>query len=153
MSLIKYILKENNISNIINDLSQTLIGAEDCKRVDDINRGYCADFANMLNDKVGGQIIADHTFFWDGIFSLETDDKFIKNKYGHFLVGTNNKPICLKYNSKPPIEYTKVKSLPHHVWVYYNGKHYDATTPNGVRNFFGLDIFNSWDITKTVEEN
>ena len=28
-----------------------------------------------------------------------------------------------------------------HVWLYYNGKHYDAETPNGVDDFILLPFF------------
>jgi hypothetical protein len=31
--------------------------------------------------------------------------------------------------------------LPTHVWVFHNGKHYDAEAPQGVDNWFDLPIF------------
>lgn len=31
-----------------------------------------------------------------------------------------------------------------HVWVYHNGKHYDAETPYGVDNFLELPHFKRW---------
>ncbi len=33
------------------------------------------------------------------------------------------------------------KILPGHVWIYYNGKHYDAEKPYGVNNFMDLPLF------------
>lgn len=33
------------------------------------------------------------------------------------------------------------KILPGHVWIYYNGRHYDAERPYGVNNFMDLPLF------------
>lgn len=30
---------------------------------------------------------------------------------------------------------------PDHIWIYYNGKHYDAESPEGVENPWDLPIF------------
>ena len=43
---------------------------------------------------------------------------------------------------KESIEYASPKKLTPHVWIYYNGKHYDAEKPNGVIDFHDLPIFN-----------
>jgi hypothetical protein len=31
--------------------------------------------------------------------------------------------------------------LPGHVWIYYNGKHYDSETPNGIKSWKSLPVF------------
>jgi len=33
------------------------------------------------------------------------------------------------------------KRLPGHIWIYYNGRHYDAERPYGVNNFMDLPYF------------
>ena len=33
---------------------------------------------------------------------------------------------------------------PRHIWIYYNNKHYDAETHNGVNNPWNLPIFEEW---------
>lgn len=144
-NLVEKILKESidNISAFIKKLSKDYIKSGDADNIQQINNGYCADVANIVNSNFSNsEILSDHNFIWDGKFTLEPNDKMIPEKYGRFFVDKNNQLICEKYNSKPHIPYKNIKELGIHTWIFYNGKHYDVECPNGVTNFFDLPIFN-----------
>lgn len=41
---------------------------------------------------------------------------------------------------------------PIHVWIFYNGKHYDAECPEGVTNFMDLPFFKRESISETFDK-
>ena len=43
-----------------------------------------------------------------------------------------------------PSEELMDEEPPSHIWIYYNGKHYDAEEPNGVENPWDLPIFSNY---------
>ncbi len=48
----------------------------------------------------------------------------------------------LKQHGYPEgVDLSNVPNLSHHAWVCYNGRHYDAESPEGVDNWTELPIF------------
>lgn len=89
----------------------------------DINNGGCEEFVQVLLVKLGGE--TDRTF-------ILASDMF--GDYG--ILQRNFKSV---YGNLP----AKVKrdvNLGGHLWVYHNGRHYDAEAPEGVKNFLHLPI-------------
>ena len=59
-----------------------------------------------------------------------------------FYVFCNSENMLDEYGY-PNIELMDSKP-PKHIWIYYNGKHYDAQEPNGVNNPWDLPIFDEY---------
>ena len=110
-----------------------------------INEGECLSFAeDLFADYPDGEILHDTTFL-DALVEPENVEEetgmgYDADRYGLFFVNAGL-PNCEHYESKPPLDYRKVFSLPCHHWLYLQGKHYDAECPEGVDNFFQLPCF------------
>lgn len=136
--------KDYNIHDVIIKLRKEFI--EDYQiSLQEINAGYCADFADAITRYFPEIIIlGDLDFILGESDKLNDDEHLEPNKFGRFFV-ENGIVKTEKYNSTPKFSYKKIKSLYYHTWVYHNNKHYDAETPNGVSNFFDLNIYNERD--------
>lgn len=104
-----------------------------------INSGYCEDIAHDVLRDMGGQsnklYIIDDGWFWS---SEKPITRFIKNKFGEYW----DLDKLDEYGALPfPEKYLKKFDLAGHTWIYYNGKHYDAETLDGVDNFWMLPIY------------
>ena len=125
-------LNENHqtqISNAVKLLTQKY-NDEYGVSCDLINQGDCENFAEELYDYlkdigITGEILSDGLFF--DPFGDEPDEMMWDvSEYG-------NKPI----------DFNKV-GLPSHYWFYYNGKHYDSDSPQGVSDMFDLLIIKNF---------
>lgn len=121
----------------------------------DINEGNCANFAEDLVERLGGE--NDNTYIIEvqrdlggyGEWFKDSNDKYKFEKYGilpNKLILSVSQDIQ-KFNGQynrwlndKGIGINKFK-VGDHYWVYHNGKHYDAETPKGVKNMFQLPIF------------
>jgi len=83
-------------------------------RLELINTGHCAEFADELIEKTGGLVVG------------------------------NDHPHLLKRRKLPGggMAWSQ-PDMPGHVWIFWKGKHYDAMTRDGVKDWRDLDIFKS----------
>jgi len=106
-----------------------------------INNGLCDSFAGDVIEKLGG--------YTDNLFELTEDmffnvispedtkeywDDIIETKYGIWS------KKMLDIYGYPPVDLEKVDDQSHHTWIFYNGKHYDAETPNGVEKWYDITM-------------
>ena len=121
-------LNENisiKINNLVDDYREN-IGCT----INQINRGYCDEFAEDLLNDVGGEN--------DTVFLLATNPDYSED-YAIDFTNENDKRYYKNF-TKFGENVFKLMKLDH-VWLYYNGKHYDAETPNGVNDFIELPFF------------
>lgn len=121
-------LNENisyKINNLVDDYREN-IGCS----VNQINRGYCDEFAEDLLQDVGGEN--------ENVFLLATNPDYNED-YAIDFINENDKRYYKKF-TKFGIDIQKLMKLDH-VWLYFNGKHYDAETTNGVEDFVELPFF------------
>jgi hypothetical protein len=122
-------INENNQSPIISDAVKLMTkkyNDEYGVSCDIINQGDCSNFAEELYDYlketgINGEILSDGLFY-DPFNDVEPEMLLDVNEYG-------NKPI----------DFEKI-GLPSHYWYYYDRKHYDSDTPEGVTDMFELPI-------------
>lgn len=107
-----------------------------------INQGLCDEFANLLLGNFPDSELKVESDFCDS-WAYGSDNGGLvlaPDEYGFFYV-YEGMPFCEHYGSSLPRElYRHITDLPCHEWVYYEGRHYDAEAPKGVRNFFDLPI-------------
>jgi len=114
----------------------------------DINNGLCADFAADLISKLGGYNDSIFELSGDMFFNFR-DVEFAKENWG--LITETEYGVwsdkMLDLYGCPPINIHNLKDELAHVWVFCDGKHYDAETPEGVTNWFQLPFFQRyWNI-------
>lgn len=99
----------------------------------EINSGECMNFAeevySILTDKynISVEILSD-AFFYDPFDEYEEQNKYATPE---------------EYNLKALWDYKEI-GMPSHYWIYFNNKHYDSDSPNGVSNFFNLKTFQKY---------
>lgn len=131
-----------NITEVILELIEEFKNEWGCPTPYDINNGSCVEFAEDVINRMGGytdslyeidssSIFTTDVEDWDDYYNvIETDggccgwSKISLDKYGH-----------------PPVDITKIYNISDHVWIYYNGKHYDAENIKGVNNWYELSIY------------
>jgi hypothetical protein len=102
-----------------------------------LNNGDCEDIAYDVIYRIGGEKpnthIIDDGWFWD----VDSVSDY-KTESGEYWNVEN-----LKKYGEPPFGYDNLNKLDltGHVWIYSNGKHYDAETLEGVDNFWYLPIY------------
>lgn len=107
----------------------------------EINSGECMNFAENIINEFGGE--SDKIFelssdmfycdfkediqgFWNGIIEPKDGGAWSKKMldlYGYPTTDVHNFYIG------------------HHVWIFYNGKHYDSESPCGVEKWYELNFF------------
>jgi hypothetical protein len=87
----------------------------ECKTPYDINNGLCDNFASDLVEKTGGAMVG---------------------------VGHSDLLKKTKIDGGKGISWSE-PDIPGHVWLFWNGKHYDAEAPLGVKNWKDLPVFKS----------
>jgi len=131
--------KQNNLTDVILSVRDNF----NCS-YEEINQGKCVDFVDEVMDRFSGN------------FETLTTSQFVidDKRRKQYLISKYNDQM-LKYGD---IEWSKNmldeygypnKELmdsepPKHIWICYNGKHYDAEEPNGVDNPWDLPIFEEY---------
>lgn len=106
----------------------------------EINSGLCEDFAMALIEEMGGyknnlfELTSDMFYSdfpedvndWSGI--IRTIDGAVWSKDMLSLYGYPDRDVIKLH-------------IGHHVWVYYNGLHYDSEAPRGVKTPWNLPFF------------
>ena len=136
--IIKKILKEErNISDIIK-----IVAKEYNCSTWEINNGYCEDFALNVLEKLGGY--EDNLFELSGdMFFNQRDPEFAKENWGDVIetnYGVWSKNLLDYWGYPPNVNLNLVDDEINHVWLFYNGKHYDAEVPEGVDNWFEIPL-------------
>lgn len=133
----------------------------DCS-LEDINKGYCDEISyDVIKDVIGeenyinvndiGDIkkLEENVVYEidDGIFWSDNE-----SKYGYNGDYWNIENVL--FFGKPPFDFELLNNfmLNGHVWIYYNGKHYDAEVPDGVDTFWDLPIYKR-QINKIMNKN
>jgi|TARA_R110002167_G_scaffold31876_2_gene104210 hypothetical protein len=150
----KYLKLFEEYHQSISDFYQQHSKSYNCS-LEEINKGYCDEISyNVIKDVVGEnnytsladelydgmviQDIEDNTVYEidDGVFWSDKISDYGYN--GDYWIIKNLKKLgCPNFN----LESLNTFMLKGHVWVYYNGKHYDAEAFNGVKNFWDLPIY------------
>jgi hypothetical protein len=136
-------LNENvvpNITKLIKQTSKKYREENSCTNWD-INNGLCDDFANEVIREMGGysenlyELSGDMFFnYRDPDFAKENWDNIIETEYGVWSKD------MLEFWGYPPIDINNLNDEINHVWIYHNGKHYDAEAPNGVEKWYNLPL-------------
>lgn len=95
----------------------------------EINKGECFVFADVLESKLRQK---------------GYDAEFLSNDYFYNTASEEAKHDEVLWYNEKDYNSEKPENLiweGYHAWVYVNGKHYDAETPDGVVNFYDLPIF------------
>lgn len=114
--------------------------------VRDIGNGWCEEFS----DDVLLHWIGENWIFQDGVgFSqVETGNFVVRD--GSLVLDWDWSLLSKHWNITPPqgVPIKKLKLLawrePNHIWIAYQGRHYDAESPDGVNSFFDLKFFRRW---------
>lgn len=109
----------------------------------DINNGLCYDFAETIEEKIGGGDSGLVVLTSDMFLSMEDKDTIILLWGKRDLLEINgniwSKKMLRLYGKPEGLE--RIDDLSAHGWVYYNGKHYDAECPRGVDYWYQLPIY------------
>lgn len=141
-------LFESKVSDIVKSLIENYKSEFDIQSPYDINNGLCVEFSEELIELLGGEndkqfILSTDMFqtfdvdmareFWTGGLIISDDGSHAWSKKLLDLYGWPK-----GYNTK---NISSITMIADHQWVYKDGKHYDAESPNGVKNWFELQIF------------
>jgi hypothetical protein len=107
----------------------------------EINSGNCVDFAADILSELGGES--------EKMFELNSDMFYcdfkedVQEFWGEVIEprdgGVWSKPMLDLYGY-PPVDVRNFY-IGHHVWVFYNGKHYDSESPLGTNKWYELNFF------------
>lgn len=145
---IKEALNKNHIRDTIKKARSGFRDEYNCT-IQNINRGLCPEFAEHVFYELGGEK--------NGVEELNTDmfcttKLGFKNSKGDLYAAFDNSKGNLKVGDvvwsknmlntygTPPEKALSVH-FGYHVWLYIDGRHYDAEVPNGVLNWYDLPIF------------
>jgi len=112
------------IEDVIREVTEEFTEKGSCT-VWDINNGQCEDWAMAVIDRMGGH----------NEYLTEFDSMNFFNINDYSYSGDT------KYGAIPSDLIKSKYDPPNHVWIYYDGKHYDAEELSGVKNYFDLPIF------------
>lgn len=118
---------QKQVENAIRKLRDKYIidGLVNCYK--EINNGFCPEFAEeIVYDYLNGEAEI-----------ISTDDLMIDNNDDLSNIW-DKELLKIKWNTELP---PNISSEVYHVWIYSNGKHYDAECPEGVNNIFDLPLF------------
>ena len=141
---------KTTVETLVNALTNTVSGWKSNKKMTSkqINNGYCMDFAADVIDKLGYEdnnlhrVYSEFLYDYDDLGFNEDNQIFDdENLYRWNKVSVN------KYGGLPNIKNIEDYEPDTHVWIYHNGKHYDAENIDGVDRWFDLNFFKR-DISK-----
>lgn len=130
-----------NISDIIANLRAAYNARGISDR--DIGNGWCGDFAGDVMEQLFG------TEEWQRL----ENENCMTVETGNFCLSDDGFPsgwdprVLQNFHVIVPAGVNKKVfddvglDCPHHVWVFYNGKHYDAESPKGEASFLSLKFF------------
>lgn len=137
---------ENNIISLP-DAIRKVKEEYNAKGINDfaLGNGYCDEFAHAVMKEWKGE-----NWNTDGLdYTVQTSNFIIEDENGE----PNNwdwKLLKKHWGISPPSGVSKAKlkeiakTCPHHVWIAFDKKHYDAESPEGVSSFFDLEFFKRW---------
>lgn len=139
-----------SIKNFENEINNTidLFLKRYCKSEYEINDGFCEEFSGSLITKFGGN--------YENLFELDSQmflnelsvigDLWPSSDLIHVSESIDSvwSKRFLKMYGSPPIDVNSVIYIPLHVWICYNGKHYDAESPHGEISPWNLKIFDRY---------
>jgi hypothetical protein len=109
-----------------------------------INNGYCMDFAEDVVNKIGFEnsnsgfhrVYSEYLYDYDDLGFYDEEQIFDDETLSKW-----NKSSVNQYGGLPNIENIEEYEPDTHVWLYFNGKHYDVENPNGVNKWYELDFY------------
>lgn len=131
----------NNLTEVIKKIRDQYIERGLCNNYSQINAGLCVDFSDDVED------------MFDGRFeTLTTSMFYVQDDNGKrdYMINTLNDTMIpcgdLEWSKNQldlygyPDKDLMIMEPPRHIWIYYNGKHYDAECPDGVDNPWELPV-------------
>lgn len=124
-----------DLKKAIEELRDIYLSSGTVHSYQEINCGYCPEFAdeiicNYLKECKDIRMITTDYFKNDNDSGKSVWDlNILKNEYKSFL------PQEILWNELNNVQ------LGFHVWIYHNGKHFDAECSEGVANLFDLPFF------------
>lgn len=137
---------KNNIdlTNLIITVRSEFLEKGICNSYSEINSGFCVDFVDEIEDRFSGKFETLTTNIFNP--SDERIKEYLKQTYNDTIITKDS--VCWSKNMLDEYGYPDTDLLdeepPAHIWIYYNGKHYDAEAPNGVDNPWDLPIFDEY---------
>lgn len=135
------IKRHENVENFIELLKNGMINitTEIEKLVEEMGgnpsiiiHGNCGEFADRLIKRLGGET--------SDLFII-TPNSFDNDENSFNYTDSNNPRFYKKFGKIPKgIKLDELEYIDHS-WIYYNGKHYDAMTKYGVKEYKDLDWF------------
>jgi hypothetical protein len=145
--LIREVIENNlntghNITDIVKQTAKDFMEKDSCS-LEQINQGSCGYFASAVIERMGGT--TDNLYLMDTYMFYTRDEEkegppdepYIEIKSGGYWF----KDMLDKYGPIPKdVDFSDFVADGHE-WVYYNGKHYDAEAPGGVKTMWDLPFF------------
>lgn len=139
-SIISEAFDTRSITKIIKQTSEEFMEDNECS-LWDINNGLCDYFSTTVMEKMGGY--QDNLFELSGdMFFNVADVEFAKENWVNIIetrYGVWSKEMLERYGY-PKVDLKIVDDTIDHVWIYFNGRHYDAEAPNGVAYWYELPL-------------
>ncbi len=111
----------------------------------DINNGLCVEFAEDMEKSFPKLVEEDKlVVLLTDMFLCAEDEAFAKEHWGDLVYtehGIWGKKMLDLYGTPKNLE--RIDYVNNHGWIYYEGKHYDAECPRGVKYWYQLPIFKS----------
>jgi hypothetical protein len=121
--------------------------------LDSINKGYCDEISyDVIKNVVGKNnyktihdtLLSNLPFKSDLVYEIDDGVFWSNDPISKYLYkGDYWNLTTLGKFGLPPFDLEKLNTfiLKGHVWIYYNGKHYDVEAIDGVYNFWDLPIY------------
>ena len=108
-----------------------------------INNGYCMDFAEEVISKINTNTnINIEKIYSEFLYDYEDLGFYYKEQqFNEIELCRWNKMSVEQYGGLPEIINIGEYEPDTHVWIYFNGKHYDAENDKGVNNWYELNFF------------
>lgn len=139
--------KKEIISTTLTDIiNNTILNWKTNKKMStkQINDGYCMNFAEDVVNKIGFEnsnggfhrVYSEYLYDYDNLGFYDGEQIFDDGNLVKW-----NKTSVNQYGGLPKINNIEEYEPDTHVWLYLNGKHYDAENPNGVNKWYELNFY------------